>query len=522
MSSDRKTTEYSDRRSLRIQTNDKNYKEQDLRKNVLLYNNQTTKNTVEDSGYDSRISEELNQSSSASVSEVKELIDESENQSESEFESEESVDQESDSYWEDNTTIELNILSNSSSVSNPEEVDLSNINSDTEEQINAKMAQESPLEVMQRLAAQMNILRDVISGIEIYDGKDGLSSFIAECKNAKAEISHNNMEKELIRAIVRTKLARSVRTQLQIPDNGYNMMQDLFKDLKQIKRGAKTEMQLLGEIGLMYQGEKESVREFGRRIREAGVLVNDVHTLAAGETTEQWTARLMDILQKSFKLGLKAEIGRMLTTGADLPADILAAAKLEEQETLRTGLRRSNGQYSNGQVAHSVEYSEVNNISEIRSCNYCEKNGHTEDVCFKKKNAKKGIKCYACNNTGHIARECTMNNTRVKFQNKQLNTGQQQTPVQCQLCKKMYHTADKCYQLNRTSEKKVQCRYCKKMGHSIEECRTKTTINPNQGNGQGPSPRNAWGGQRNSNRQMTAQNTKRVNVIAEESESEEE
>lgn len=73
-------------------------------------------------------------------------------------------------------------------------------------------------------------------------------------------------------------------------------------------------------------------------------------------------------------------------------------------------------------------------------------------------------KCYICNKTNHIAKDCFHKNNKSSSQSKSINhlrSSDQQTEFS-------------------SNKSNLSCRYCKKPGHTIEQCRKRQWVNQNR------------------------------------------
>ena len=84
-------------------------------------------------------------------------------------------------------------------------------------------------------------------------------------------------------------------------------------------------------------------------------------------------------------------------------------------------------------------------------------------------NDKKQIKCFNCEEIGHIARNCPAKNRAPNR-----NNSSQRIPIQCDYCKALGHALEKCYKFqaykNLVETQKKSCTYCNANNHTMKDC----------------------------------------------------
>ena len=112
-------------------------------------------------------------------------------------------------------------------------------------------------------------LEDALTLVSNFNGKNiSLSNFFSECDDALDSIEPNN-EYNLIRFIKLDKLSGKAKRYVKVYENfgKFKSLSELKDILRWIFCTNKTEFQLLGELGSIFQEVNESVLDFAYRIK---------------------------------------------------------------------------------------------------------------------------------------------------------------------------------------------------------------------------------------------------------------
>lgn len=359
---------------------------------------------------------------------------------------------------------------------------------------------------------QLVSLKDAMECVPEFDGKSvPLSDFVIGCEDA-LEMLPKEAEKNLVK-LIRNKLKGEVRD--SIHGNKFEKLSDFITFLKRIYSPNKSEMQLMGELGSIFQKETENTIAFAAKIKKKAKEILETRKLSGdGANNEEFQTSLKECCLTSFLNGLKPEIEQRLPFCATIEDAVDNAIKTERkiiaQRQLRSGSTENRHKKTHVEPVntcticaknnHTADSCRLNNIH----CQTCKKQGHTADRCYKNSNSQTSVMCQLCGKGNHTAKNCNLNPNKIKTTCQLCNlTGHsanqcstisrfKNLSVQCQLCRQSGHTADRCNgNLNAAPKmgEQKQCRYCKNIGHNIEDCRKRKFNNTrtNQGNDQGTS-----------------------------------
>lgn len=338
---------------------------------------------------------------------------------------------------------------------------------------------------------QLISLKDAVSCIPIYNGEPGeLFDFITNCEEAK-DMLPPLAEANITKLIQRKCLSQPVKDSL----NGekYTTVKNLIDALKAIYTPTKTEWQLQGELGKMFQKENETVVSFTSRLRKKGQEIVESHKINNADLSEAqltaYQAEINENIKQCFLQGLKPEIDQRMPSCASMKIAYEKAIEIERKLTAKHDLRGREQRKIDTKTPDSkpVKFiTDNNSIKNLKNPLSTNDNKHNYNNSNKISNPNfqpiPGITCQICEKRGHSAKTCY---TRLKNLNNPNNEP-------CQICEKTNHTAKNCYLLNKnpvqgrgqsstTNEGQI-CRYCKKPGHILKNCRilaAKNSGNPN-------------------------------------------
>ncbi|XP_057339473.1 GATA zinc finger domain-containing protein 14-like [Microplitis mediator] len=350
--------------------------------------------------------------------------------------------------------------------------------------------------VAMALSANQSIsLRDALEFVPEYDGENmTLTEFITACNEAFNSLPED-AELNLVK-LLRKKLKGDLRKSINCAT--VNTKQEFYDFLRGKAAPNKTEMQLLGELGRVYQKDRESVLKYSNRICDIAAQLVEVHKKT--HTQVENDAYILQVERRaveSFLNGLNPEIeSKIRTLNNNFQNTLNEAIKIEQKIKFRKELsefenikRRGiekpvflcdevNREHNNSQKPHQSNYqqkqdfysqnkqfdnnknfNQQSNLRQTVICQFCDKAGHTADKCFKLLNSRESQnveRCQICNRSGHIAKICRFKHEFLNNNSKNFN--------KCLTCGSHEHSSNNC------PKQIISCDYCKKIGHKIRDC----------------------------------------------------
>lgn len=330
---------------------------------------------------------------------------------------------------------------------------------------------------------QLISLKDAISCIPLFEGKPGeLFDFIQNCEEAK-DVLPEAAEENLAKLVQRKCLSQSVKASLN--NKKFTKVAEIIKALKAIYTPIKTEWQLQGELGSIFQKENDTVVIFSNKLRKKGQEIVELFKVNNPECTdEQLTAcknKISENIKECFLQGLKSDIDQRMPICATMHDAYDKAIEIERKLNAKSELRGEKSRSSENKKTEDksdnskpVKFVKMNqNLNQGNRNNGTSKknfngnNGGNEQNNLQKSPGNSGVKCQICGKLNHSARTCFQrsNNTNVN------NSG-------CQICQRTNHTAKTCFLLknnssniSKSSENQLKCQLCENIGHTADKCR---------------------------------------------------
>lgn len=254
-----------------------------------------------------------------------------------------------------------------------------------------------------------------------FDGANlAVREFIRACKTARKLIP--NFNEILFIQLIITKLTGNASVVFGSRD--INTLEQLYNDLTLIFGDTKSVATLQAEMSVIKQLKDETVGNFACRVIELTTKLEErVKAENATEISDVLISYYKQTAVKSFIRGLKRELETRLSSAN--PTTIKEAIELARQAELET---REIDQIHGYRVYSGNNFStNARNVQPTNTCNYCGKNNHKEENCFKKKNDQRlqnpgnnsngtnrqtnlpqnnGNFCKYCKNPGHVINDC--------------------------------------------------------------------------------------------------------------------
>ncbi|XP_057339401.1 putative uncharacterized protein DDB_G0282499 [Microplitis mediator] len=290
--------------------------------------------------------------------------------------------------------------------------------------------------------------------------------FITACNEAFSSLPRDaelNLVK-LLRKKLKGDLSKSINCAT------VNTKQEFYDFLRGKAAPNKTEMQLLGELGRVYQKNRESVLKYSNRICDIASQLVEVHKRT--HTQVENDAYILQVERRaveSFLNGLNPEIEKLSEfenikrRGIEKPVFLCDEVNREHnnsQKPHQSNYQQKQDFYSqNKQFDNNKNFNQQSNLRQTVICQFCDKAGHTADKCFKLLNSRESQnveRCQICNRSGHIAKICRFKHEFLNNNSKNFN--------KCLTCGSHEHSSNNC------PKQIISCDYCKKIGHKIRDC----------------------------------------------------
>lgn len=294
------------------------------------------------------------------------------------------------------------------------------------------------------------VLNNIIIGLDAVPTYDGLSSveeFLAVIEETALLANWTEVQKV---AITKLKLKNQAKQFI-----------DAEADLKikpswdALSKALKTQFirpEINGEARRKYmeckQRNGETCRQFLTRLK---VLANKTITYSG-------TAAVDDILKQRFEeelttqfiMGFRMPMKARILSKA--PTNLKAALEMAEREEAIDSIIRP-----------SVSHTECRglNLGTTSKCYNCQKSGHIARDCRQQK--PREVKCFKCNKEGHFANSCRTQEVETR-EYRQANTRE----LKCFKCNQIGHYASSCRAQN--SRELRTCYGCNKVGHLRHNC----------------------------------------------------
>ncbi|KAL7286468.1 hypothetical protein TKK_0019414 [Trichogramma kaykai] len=303
-------------------------------------------------------------------------------------------------------------------------------------------------------------LKDAIAIVPIFNKKElGLEDFLETVDYANDLIS--SAEKSTFLKLVQSKIGSEARKALK--DAKIDTLAKLKEHLRALYNSGLSVSSLQGLLAQQMQRENESVLAFANRIRDLGNQIIQTQE-CKGEVPEHFKESTKKSQEESFRSGLLDEISVRLPATNDLTELIKEAIRVEKAINVKREMRKRLEKYCSicKRTNHNTENCRQKLVAVITSgntnnsqqksqqksakpqCDHCKKLGHTIDKCFKR--------AYDLANAAQTQTQT------------QTQTGDNKPT--CTKCGKTNHTTDRC--LNH-----IMCDFCKNRGHYEKNCITK-------------------------------------------------
>ncbi|KAL7286465.1 hypothetical protein TKK_0019411 [Trichogramma kaykai] len=303
-------------------------------------------------------------------------------------------------------------------------------------------------------------LKDAIAIVPIFNKKElGLEDFLEMVDYANDLISP--AEKPTFLKLVQSKIGSEARKALR--DAEIDTLAKLKEHLRALYNSGLSVSSLQGLLAQQMQRENESVLAFANRIRDLGNQIIQAQE-CKGEVPEHFKESTKKSQEESFRNGLLDEISVRLPATSDLTELIKEAIRVEKAINVKREMRKRLEKYCSicKRTNHNTENCRQKLVAVITSgntnnsqqksqqesakpqCDHCKKLGHTIDKCFKR--------AYDLANAAQTQTQT------------QTQTGDNKPT--CTKCGKTNHTTDRC--LNH-----IICNFCKNRGHYEKNCITK-------------------------------------------------
>lgn len=314
-------------------------------------------------------------------------------------------------------------------------------------------------------------LKYAVEAVPFFDGTNiPLSYFIEGCEEAKSMLP-KEAEPQFTK-VIRTRIVGEARRTIQ--DQNFSTISQLTKYLKQVFGSPKSVYQLQGELGCVYQKEKEDVIAYSNRVKALGRQILEAYQSSReGYPSQDIKADLERDMTRCFIRGLKPEIEQRISRELDVQGTVADALRIERELHTISDIRRGSHVNLSTSKAQTAE-------RKREICQICSRDGHTAAACRKlglfPQNKEKTVNfgteilvCQICKKRGHSAEKCYLREPRSR----QCVNIVQETRVVCQVCSKIGHNAKECRfngNKNQFVKTSVICQWCNKPGHSAINC----------------------------------------------------
>ncbi|KAL7291591.1 hypothetical protein TKK_0014634 [Trichogramma kaykai] len=279
-------------------------------------------------------------------------------------------------------------------------------------------------------------LKDAIAIVPIFNKKElGLEDFLETVDYANDLIS--SAEKPTFLKLVQSKIGSEARKALK--DAKIDTLAKLKEHLRALYNSGLSVSSLQGLLAQQMQRENESVLAFANRIRDLGNQIIQAQE-CKGEVPEHFKESTRKSQEESFRNGLLDEISVRLPATNDLTELIKEAIRVEKAINVKREMRKRLEKY----------------------CSICKRTNHNTENCRQK-----------------LVAVITSGNTN----NSQQKSQQKSAKPQCDHCKKLGHTIDKCFKRaydlanaaqtqtqTQTGDNKPTCTKCGKTNHTTDRC----------------------------------------------------